>query len=212
MRPWRCEMRRSASYNRMLQECGGGGDCMFRSINVGLHEHDQLGLSLKNHLDLRQDIVGCCRVATRASCLAPCVHNTAFTLSVFRVRSSWLSRSHSDSPILFVEPKWIDLILSTDPSLRKTIEVRPKRIHRHVGKRIRLAAIGRSEIWGTVCLTACSAEPLTNLQWQEWRVRHRVPGPLYYGTNTYAWHLERPERCVPYSFSPKHGAQTWQLD
>ena len=45
----------AVSYNRMLQECGGGGDCMFRSINFGLH--DQLGLSLRNHLDLRRDIV-----------------------------------------------------------------------------------------------------------------------------------------------------------
>ncbi len=123
-----------------------------------------------------------------------------------------IARLCSDSPILFVEPRWIDLILSTDPSSRKTIEVRPKRIQIHVGKRIRLAAIGRSEIWGTVRLVACSAVPLTKLQWQEWRVQHCVHGPLYYGANTYAWYLEHPERCVPYSFCPKPGAQVWQLD
>ena len=119
---------------------------------------------------------------------------------------------HSDdSPILYVEPKWIDQILCVDISTRKSIEVRPKRIHIHIGKRIRLAAIGRSEIWGTVELVACSAE-LSATQWDYLRDQHRVPGPRTYGANTFAWHLERPERCVPYRFRPKQGAQTWQLD
>ena len=103
------------------------------------------------------------------------------------------------------------MILSTDLSKRKTIEVRPKRINIHIGKRIRLAAIGRSEIWGSVHLISCS-EPLSDPQCDYLRSKHRVPGPRYYGVNTFAWYLADPERCAPYSFRPKQGAQTWQLE
>jgi hypothetical protein len=111
-------------------------------------------------------------------------------------------------PILFVEPYWINKILDGG----KCIEIRPTRIRKHVGKRIRLAAIGRREIWGSVDLVGCSDEPLTAEGWEDLREYHQVPGPLHYGPITFAWYLNDPMRCTPYAFKPLKGAQTFQLE
>jgi hypothetical protein len=113
-------------------------------------------------------------------------------------------------PILFVEGQWIDLILAENLDERKTIEVRSQRIVKYVGKRIRLAEIGKKQIRGSVCLTSCSQKPLTQEQWVESRHQHRIAGNRPYA-RTFAWHLAEPQPCTPYSFQPKPGAQIWQI-
>ena len=103
---------------------------------------------------------------------------------------------------------WVERILLGE----KTVEVRPKRIDAHVGKRIRFAVIGKSVLAGSVGSLVGCVGPLSEEEWISSRTRHWVEGQRSYGGKTYGWLLAEPHRyALPLRFKPKQGAQTWQL-
>lgn len=91
------------------------------------------------------------------------------------------------------------------------IEIRSQPIHKHIGKRIALAASGTSAIFGWVELVECLG-PLSQTDWHAMRDLHCVgDAERPYGESTYAYVLRDPRREVrEIPFERKDGAVIWQ--
>ena len=115
-------------------------------------------------------------------------------------------REHLSNTVLILQQYWMDKILDG----YKTLEIRKSPVHKHVGKRIWLAASCSSAISGSVELGK-GIGPLSKSDWHDMRPMHCIPDDeRLYCEKTYAYVLRAPQRVPTIPLQRKRGAIIWQ--
>lgn len=106
--------------------------------------------------------------------------------------------------ILIVQEEWLNKIFSGE----KTIEIR--NFFNAFG-RVYLCQSGTKKVFGYAEVVRVDG-PLSDLEWENLRDGHGVPGGRRYGDNTYAWHLRDVTRLkCPVPIQRKPGSVGTQI-
>lgn len=104
---------------------------------------------------------------------------------------------------MIIKPRWLEEIHDG-----KDYEIRRQSCKSKIGKRFFFAASGSFEVCASAFMVACHG-PLSEKEWELTRARHRVPGPRFYGTSTYAWEISDVKRHPPVRIR-RNASVIWQ--
>ena len=117
---------------------------------------------------------------------------------------------------LIVKQKWADLILSENPRIVKTSEIRPMDCETYKNQFVGIAVSGTNAIHGEVKVYKTKKLTVKKFTSPKWMARHRITGEdltyftVKYADHIWAWYLDGALRYEqPIKFQLQHGQQVW---